>query len=540
MLWIPVFLAVSVFAVMGALSSWFIRANAQKTQANELERMLKAESRQLGNGIALLAASPLAANAFIGLEGNDDGMAVDLMKQADGMGLDAVYFTDTKGGLRYPATGGIPAAAVSRINRKPPQKGVPHVFVDNGRLIAYIPVFDVETLLGFLLFTVDLPEGVSRMAAGAIEDGSDSSEPHEGGQAQPRVAEHLERTRRESAELARGLMNQVLLASGGTMAGGLLVLLSVFTLLFRSLSVPLQRIISGLSSSSGLLAVTADQISAGSQQLAEGSSEQAASLQETSASLEEMASMTRQNADNAAQADLLMQESNGFLTEANSSMTELAACMDSISKASADTQKIVKTIDEIAFQTNLLALNAAVEAARAGEAGAGFAVVADEVRNLALRAAAAARNTSDLIDSTSKRVAECSAIGRKTGIAFERASSSTVKVGGLVSEIAAASKEQAAGIEQVNIAVSEMDKVTQQVAASAEESAASVEELKAQAGQLNRIVAELRELVQGRARAGGEPQEAPAGPPVESPKLPQTTDALSPAHQRPGPAAAGR
>ena len=89
---------------------------------------------------------------------------------------------------------------------------------------------------------------------------------------------------------------------------------------------------------------------------------------------------------------------------ASDSMAQLTSSMEEIAKASEETSKIIKTIDEVAFQTNLLALNSAVEAARAGEAGAGFAVVADEVRNLAMRAADAAKNTAVLIEGTVKKI----------------------------------------------------------------------------------------------------------------------------------------
>lgn len=179
-------------------------------------------------------------------------------------------------------------------------------------------------------------------------------------------------------------------------------------------------------------------------------------------------------------------------------MDGLTKSMEDINKASEETSKIIKTIDEIAFQTNLLALNAAVEAARAGEAGSGFAVVADEVRNLAMRAADAARDTAGLIEGTIKKIKDGSTLVGQTGEAFSEVTKSTQKVGQLVGEIAAASQEQAQGIHQLNQAVADMDKVTQQVAANAEESASASEEMSAQSEQMKALVKDLTALIEGK------------------------------------------
>jgi len=206
--------------------------------------------------------------------------------------------------------------------------------------------------------------------------------------------------------------------------------------------------------------------------LSDAASRQAASLEETSSSLEEMASMTRQNAANTAQANQLMAEAADVIRSADRSMVELTGSMKEIASASEQTQKIIKTIDEIAFQTNLLALNAAVEAARAGEAGAGFAVVADEVRNLAMRAAEAAKNTTALTEDIVRKVKNGENLVSTTYEAFQAVTGRSAKVVNLVAEVAAASQEQSQGVDQLNSAVAEMNDVTQQNAASAEELAA--------------------------------------------------------------------
>ena len=263
-----------------------------------------------------------------------------------------------------------------------------------------------------------------------------------------------------------------------------------------------KKIISGLSDASEQTASAARQVSSASQSLAEGASEQAAGLEETSSSMEEMASMTSQNAGNAQSAKSMMAEASRIVEEVNRHMTQMAEAIEQITRSSEETEKIIKTIDEIAFQTNLLALNAAVEAARAGEAGAGFAVVADEVRNLAMRAAAAAKNTSALIENTIKAVSSGTQLTQSTQQAFQQNLDISTKIKSLIEEIAVASQEQAQGFGQVSKAVMEMDRVVQGNAANAEESASAAEQMNAQAGQMMALVAELKNLVGGNGHNG--------------------------------------
>jgi len=213
--------------------------------------------------------------------------------------------------------------------------------------------------------------------------------------------------------------------------------------------------------------------------------------------------------------------------KANQSMAAQTTAMGEISKASEQTSKIIKTIDEIAFQTNLLALNAAVEAARAGEAGAGFAVVADEVRNLAMRAAEAARNTADLIEGTVKKVKEGEDLLVQTNEDFCEVAEVAAKVGSLVDEIASASHEQTQGLDQVNSAMTEIDRVTQQTAASSEEAASASEELSAQAEYMKKYVEDLDHLVSGGGAPGSGTGKSGSMPRIGRPASRKSAPALA-------------
>ena len=161
--------------------------------------------------------------------------------------------------------------------------------------------------------------------------------------------------------------------------------------------------------------------------------------------------------------------------------------MSQITEMSVQIEKIIKTIDDIAFQTNILALNAAIEASRAGEVGKGFAVVANEVRNLASKSAEAASITTKLIMESS------AAVGKGRELTRATANSLGTLVDGVNNTIDIVHKivsNSAAGEQELRRITTEMDAITavvQSNTATAEESAASSAALKEQAAELKQM-----------------------------------------------------
>ncbi len=195
-----------------------------------------------------------------------------------------------------------------------------------------------------------------------------------------------------------------------------------------------------------------------SKRISDGSSSQAETVEELNESFRNIAKDVRENADSAEEASRFSREASEQLRVSVENMQRMKEAMAEITDYSGRIEKIIKTIDDIAFQTNILALNAAVEAARAGANGKGFAVVADEVRNLANKSAEAANSTTTLISETIHAVENGNVIANAAAEELENTISGIDRSVSLIVEISEASAKQA---ESVNEATNGMERISE-------------------------------------------------------------------------------
>lgn len=260
----------------------------------------------------------------------------------------------------------------------------------------------------------------------------------------------------------------------------------------RNIRSQLNGTILEIQKSASEVSSTSEQVSNGAQSLSQGATEQASSVEELSASMSEIADSIKVTTKKAEDAKGLSERVGEAVTVSTGKMEEMTRAMAEITEKSTEIEKIIKTIDDIAFQTNILSLNAAIEAARAGEAGKGFAVVADEVGNLAQKSAKAAQNTGLLIEETKDAVERGAKISRETGESLSTVVERAGKINTMIFEITKETERESEGMSQLTVGMEQISAVVQTNSATAEESAAASEELSGQAAILDDLVSKFQ------------------------------------------------
>ncbi|TYR98968.1 methyl-accepting chemotaxis protein [Rossellomorea vietnamensis] len=256
---------------------------------------------------------------------------------------------------------------------------------------------------------------------------------------------------------------------------------------------------------SSQIAVTMQDLSAGTDQQANSASELNEMMMSFTKAVEESNRFGQEVSESskvvllkAEEGSLLMSQSVEQMKKIYTVVETSVEKVETLKTRSNEISSLVNVIQGIADQTNLLALNAAIEAARAGESGKGFAVVAEEVRKLAVQVSKSLEGISKVvhgIQSESNTIAASLNDGytevRSGTESIEKTKDSLTALGGQISSMVHNIDRISHNLVEINSKGSEMNESIENIASISEESAAGVEETSATVQQSTSVMEEV-------------------------------------------------
>ncbi|MBD5457812.1 MAG: HAMP domain-containing protein [Lachnospiraceae bacterium] len=261
---------------------------------------------------------------------------------------------------------------------------------------------------------------------------------------------------------------------------------------FQQIGEEMRETLTTIRTVSSQIDTGSDQLACAAEDLAESCTVQAMQVSEFMQVLDELMRSMEQNSKGAEESADLASTASMTLAKGNQKMEDLKKSIQEISKCSQEISTIIGTIESIASQTNLLSLNAAIEAARAGEAGKGFAVVADQVKNLADESAKAARQTTELIETTVTVMDKSIAIADETAENMLEVMEGTKAATEKITQITDMLEQDVIHMRSLNTNISEISSAVNNNSATSEETAAVSEEQKSQVETLVGIMKQFQ------------------------------------------------
>ena len=353
------------------------------------------------------------------------------------------------------------------------------------------------------------------------------------------VTTPIERLNKSAKRVAEGNLNEEVIFSRKDEIGQLADS-------YNDMVFSIRNMVQDMSETSSQLAVSSEELTAGTEQNAKAVEYVVELVQECSTDAEHQAIASAESAKTLVEMSLGIRkiaEVSGSIVESSAQTVEdvhygsekvslVGAQMEEIHRSTRNSAEIMhqmnelssqvaamsSSISDIAGQTNLLALNAAIEAARAGEHGRGFSVVADEVRKLAEQS----RGTAELIQQNIGQMTDLAqqayemmsrevtasvergvAVTSEAQSAFRQIEQSTKLITEQIHDVSAITEEMSASAEQIAASVQQMAESSskslgafQSVTAATEEQLASMEEISSASEGLAQMAADMQTKIE--------------------------------------------